>query len=116
MTNLLQETLDTLKQHDKTPSDVLWVGAPAYGYMTWDEYAAIADVNYYSGYGSQEVAKDLVIVGKGWCMERGEYDGSEWWDFKTPPKKPKHHRPAKSVIGGMWASLERISSTSEGGE
>jgi hypothetical protein len=41
-------------------------------------------------------------------LERGEYDGSEWWEYKELPVKPLQHRAVKTVIGGMWASLERI--------
>lgn len=27
-----------------------------------------------------------VVVGKDFWLERGEYDGSEWWSFKTTPQ------------------------------
>ena len=42
--------------------------------------------NYDNGFGGAEVHGDLKIVGNDWWMERGEYDGSEWWEFKTLPK------------------------------
>jgi len=63
MTNLLKETLICLEEHDKTADDVLWVGSPDYGYMSWAEYAAVADEEYDNDYGSQWIASDLVIVG-----------------------------------------------------
>lgn len=86
-TNLLQETLDFLKQYNKTPADVHWVGSgKAIG--TWDEFAVFANFDYDDGYGGNEVDGSLVIVGDNWWLERGEYDGAEWWEFKTLPIKP----------------------------
>ena len=75
--NLLKETLKTLWEHGKNSEDVKWCGTEN-GWCTWDEFAA--------------VAKDLVIVGEDWWLERREYDGSSWWEFKTLPVKPKAHR------------------------
>lgn len=87
MVNLLQETLDVLREHKKTPKDVLWVGTrDAIG--GWEDFYANADFDYDGGYGWQEVNLDLKIVGTGWWLERGEYDGSEWWAFKTQPIPP----------------------------
>lgn len=31
----------------------------------------------------------LKIVGDNWWLERHEYDGAEWFEFKTLPQKPK---------------------------
>ncbi|MCD6125153.1 hypothetical protein J7J18_06655 [bacterium] len=90
--NLLKETLEILEQHNKKPEDVKWCGIPGFGYCSWNEFAAIADVEYDSGYGTAMVATDLVIVGEDWWLEREEYDGAEWWEFKTLPVKPKAHR------------------------
>ena len=39
------------------------------------------ETNYDNGYGAVEIAEDLIIEGKGFRMIRGEYDGSEWWDY-----------------------------------
>lgn len=105
--NLLQETMHALGVYKKTPSDVLWVGIknlPAigknlidllFGYdevqemsWPWRDFAKIADFEYDDGYGGQEIQKGLVIVGKDWWLERHEYDGSEWWEFKTLPERP----------------------------
>lgn len=85
-TNLLKETLKVLKSRHKTPADVQWVGSQDGTYaISWDEFAAIADVNYDASYGSAEIVMDLVVVGDSWWLERGEYDGSEWWEFKSKP-------------------------------
>ena len=93
-TNLLGETLAALHGHSLTTKDVLWVGS-ANGEMAmiWEEFESIAEkMDYNSGYGSPKIAVDLVVVGSTWWLERGEYDGSEWWEYKSMParaSKPK---------------------------
>lgn len=41
-------------------------------------------------------------------MERGEYDGSEWWDFKTLPQKKGKINNITRLSGGMWYRLMEI--------
>lgn len=84
MRNLLEETLGVLSANGKKPEDVYWVGTPELN-TGWSEFVKIANVEYNPGYGSQEVATDLLVVGNGWWLERHEYDGSEWWEFKNQP-------------------------------
>lgn len=86
-TNLLIETLQTLAYNGKTTQDVKWVGSKDGEYsIDWDSFAIIAgDTNYDSGFGTVYVNSDLVIVGSDWWLERYEYDGSEWWEFKKLP-------------------------------
>jgi len=43
-------------------------------------------IKYYNSYGASCVALDLVVVGDDWWLERYEYDGKEWWEFKTLPR------------------------------
>lgn len=85
MVNLLTETLDVLKRHGKTPKDVLWVG-DQYKKTTWENFERISNFEYDSGYGCSEIESSLIIVGDTWWLEREEYDGSEWWEFKEHPK------------------------------
>lgn len=94
--NLLVETLEIMKANGKFPEDVRWIGAtqrynfqsaaPVLG--TWADFAKVADFEYDAGYGGAEIEMDLVIVGGDWWLERGEYDGSEWWEFKSLPVMP----------------------------
>ena len=58
-------------------------------YFTWEEFAKLANKKYDNGYGGNEVPLDLIVVGKDWWLERHEYDGAEWWEFKKLPVKPK---------------------------
>lgn len=56
-----------------------------FGWCTWDEFAAKANEVYDSGYGCECVDRELKVVGDDWWLERHEYDGSEWWEFKQKP-------------------------------
>ena len=42
-------------------------------------------VNYFDGYGSQEWDGWISFTDGSW-IERSEYDGSEWWAYKSCPK------------------------------
>ena len=88
--NLLEETIKTLEENNKKPKDVLWCGSEEFGYFKWKEFKELSDFEYDNGFGHQEVAGDLIIVGNDWWLERQEYDGSEWWEYKTFPEKPKN--------------------------
>lgn len=90
MTNLYEATLRCLRQHGKDAKDVLWVG-DGNSYCSWEKFREDAYYFYFdSGYGAQEVEPKLIVCGDGWWLERREYDGSEWWQFCTAPKKPAH--------------------------
>lgn len=45
------------------------------------------DFEYDSGYGSEELG-GTVWFNDGTWLERGEYDGSEWWEHKKLPEIP----------------------------
>ena len=110
--SLLKETLESLKNYNKHPADVFWVGSCDGAYkIGWSEFAEIADFEYDSGYGGQEIARDLVVVGNDWWLERGEYDGSEWWEFKRMPQLTAEPMPFNKLIGdGIWKSIETLES------
>ena len=99
MSNLLEETIHELKQHKKTPKDVKWVGN-INARTDWDNFKEIANEDYSSGFGGQEVVHDLLIVGNNWWLERHEYDGSEWWEYKEIPLAPSKQTKLKTVIFG----------------
>lgn len=97
-TTLLQETIEELKDHGKTPKDVRWCGKTAWAendyakeekyYFTWEEFAEVSNFEYEGGFGIKEILLDLVIAGDDFWLERHEYDGAEWWEFKTLPSRP----------------------------
>ena len=98
MTNFYEETIETLEWHGKTPDDILWTGTFRDGHYvkfghkgkTIDEFMReLFNFNYDDDYGKQVIDPWLIIVGKGdWYMERGEDDGSEWWNYNRKPNYP----------------------------
>lgn len=111
MTNLVKETLEDLESLGLKAEDVLWVGSYDGKYaMSWDQFQArYKNVTYDSGFGAQEIAEDLVVVGTNWWLEREEYDGSERWAFKQLPARSDDaalFRHVKHPEGEGWRSLE----------
>ena len=94
--NLLQETIDELKTMGKNENDVIWVGNDKVS-TSWEHFTKIANVDYSNGYGGAEIDGSLLVVGSDFWLERHEYDGSEWWEYKTLPKKPELEHNFKSV-------------------
>ena len=98
MENLLEETKEKLAVCHKTPKDVLWIGtSDGSEAITWEEFEKLADFDYDDGYGAAEIRMDLVVVGKDWWLERYEYDGSEWWEYKKQPKLLENHKKLKEL-------------------
>lgn len=87
MKNLLQETIELLEFKNKKESDVKWVGNMIYK-TSWNDFKSKANTEYDSGFGAPKVAQDLLVVGDNWWLERHDYDGSEWWEYKETPKEP----------------------------
>jgi hypothetical protein len=44
----------------------------------------------------------LEIVGDDWWLERHEYDGAEWWEYKTKPSMPE------SIVTDLDTAIELI--------
>lgn len=112
--NLLDETRENITKSGHAPSDIVLIGSLESGYRcSWDEFKVMADEDYDSGFGAAQVATDLKIVfTDGQTMWRGEYDGSEWWEFSVPAIIPTEQ---KSIVGLFansknvgWVSLEEI--------
>lgn len=84
--NLLNETRDILLSNNKTFDDVIFIGDRAtHTKVTVKEFLEHANVEYKNGYGIEEINTDLILVGKDFWLERHEYDGSEWWEYKSMP-------------------------------
>jgi hypothetical protein len=99
MKNLLIETTEELARNGKTPYDVRWVGTRDGKHtLTWDTFTVMAHKEYDESFGWHEVILDLVVVGEDWWMERHEYDGSEWWSYKTIPQQ----RPTPEPLTTIW--------------
>lgn len=112
--NLLTETKEAIARSGHNIDDIVFIGSLESGHScTWDEFSGLADREYDDGYGAAKVATDLVILFKdGQKMWRGEYDGSEWWEFSTPSKIPEKRRAIERLfvtpkeVG--WCKLEEM--------
>lgn len=83
--NLLSETTEKLELCGKTWADVRFIddGENCSGDVLGFKKAI--DFFYDDGYGCAEINEGLKIVGENWWLERHEYDGSEWWEYKEKP-------------------------------
>ena len=109
MANLLHETERELMEHGKSWDDVLWVGTEEVE-IPLKTFKRLANKEYDSGYGAPAVATDLLVCGNGWYLERHEYDGSEWWEYKTIPTRPGRVVVPKVVVDDsfMWCTLKEM--------
>lgn len=113
--NLLKETIDCLTDNGHSIEDVIWVGSCDGNFaISWDDFTQIADIDYDSSFGHPEIATDLVVVGEGWWLEREEYDGSEWWEFKTHPKQHSSPRSFSRVTNPTGCGWEKLININKG--
>ena len=91
MRNLLKETIEKIEKCGHTVHEVKFV-TDYDVYYNWEDFARNAkNYNYDDGYGSNEVNINLEVVGSSWWLERDEYDGSEWWEYKSLPIAPSNY-------------------------
>ena len=88
MTNLLKETTEALAEHNLTFEDVEYI-VLGDTRLPIDTFKQGANHLYDNGYGATVIPMNLYIVGDEWWLEREEYDGAEWWEYKEKPKCPK---------------------------
>lgn len=96
MINFKTETLAILEDNGKTINDVVWAGNWEFE-IPLDLFWNLADFVYDDGYGAENVAKDLLLVGKDFWLERNTYDGSEWWEYKSFPSRPQATREVDRI-------------------
>ena len=86
-------TLEAAEIHKETiwdeedtpkPGDVLLKG---HTINELDKFLEELNFDYDSGYGGQELYGTLWFTDGTWA-ERGEYDGSEWWERRSRPEIP----------------------------
>lgn len=84
MRNLWEETNKELEVKGKSFDDVVAICGNDFQ-ITKEDFEKYSNTEYDSGYGAPEVAQDLLIIGVDFWLERHEYDGAEWWEFKDMP-------------------------------
>lgn len=113
MTNLWEETLRELATYGKTFKDVKYIQGSNFG-ITKENFERVAkESKYYSGFGAAEVAEDLVVVGDNWWIERHEYDGNEWWEYKEKPKQISEIKEVSCLADGVWNTLAELNEGEE---
>ena len=94
--NLLLETYYELVNNEKTFDDIDFIALDNVEISVEDFINLAKGIVYDYSYGLAEISAGLVIVGNDWWLEREEYDGLEWWEFRTKPEKPER----KAVLNG----------------
>lgn len=108
MTNLWKETIRVLEEHGKTFENVEYIQGTDFG-ITKENFEKIAKKSDYdSGFGAARVAEDLVVVGDNWWIERHEYDGNEWWEYKEKPKQTNEIKEIWNLAGGRCDTLAEL--------
>ena len=107
--DFFKETHEAIKELGKT---VDWIGS--YNgklALSKEAFFTLENINYDSGYGSSEIAMDLVVVfTDGSWLHRHEYDGAEGWEYnKTPVKQKDFKSFSRYLIADGWEqNLEKL--------
>ncbi|MEO1299383.1 MAG: hypothetical protein AAFW75_27145 [Cyanobacteria bacterium J06636_16] len=111
MTNLLEETIHAVKDSGHKIDQIIFIGSLETGHRcSWDEFQKLADFGYNNGFGWAKVPTDLVVAFDDQTyMTRGEYDGSEWWQYLNPLKIPEESKSIKTLEHDSgWRTIEEI--------
>jgi len=94
-TNFLEETLEDIQGNEQTVESVKWVGSIDGDFsISFEEFKKLADFEYDSDLGGAEICPMLVIVfNDGSWIERNEFNGSSWWEYKKTPVEGVIPRP-----------------------
>ena len=88
--NLWDELNNILNENNKNLSDIKWIGIRGDKCFDTKQFLKVAKTfNYNCGFGTAILHEFLTVAGRYWWLERHEYDGSEWWEFKSLPPKPE---------------------------
>ena len=96
MVNLAEETRVVLKDNGKTFFDVIWFGDREFRFAC--DLQDLLNFDYNNGFGANNIPMDFLIVGDDWWLERHEYDGSEWWEYKAMPARPDSVKSSVNLL------------------
>ena len=68
----------------------------------YDAFIKKLDVEYDDGYGGQELFGTIWLKDGSW-MDRGEYDGSEWWNHQVVPEIPNELKRVITI--NIWEDI-----------
>lgn len=104
-TNFGEETVDILIRYNYTVDDIDWIGNRDFEIPIHEFFDVARRTDYYAGYGSAAMPRDLLIVMKdGNWFERAEYDGSEWWRLIRVPARSNiiNHLKVRDFTEGKY--------------
>jgi len=101
MSNCKDEFLEAIKGHDVLCADIKYCKSyyeeeqsflkVGFSESDFNLFLESLNYDYDDGYGGQEVFGTIWYKDGTWS-ERGEYDGSEWWEYKVVPTIPDNLR------------------------
>lgn len=80
----------TIKYDDYTTERAISLNTN-YTKEQYNDFLARLDFEYNSGYGSQCLYGTIWYTNATWST-RGEYDGSEWWEYNSLPEIPEEFK------------------------
>lgn len=83
--NLWEETIIALSINGHSWEDVIYVCGDDFSISKQNFESVAKETDYDNGYGLQQIASDLMLIGDNWWYVRKEYDGKEWWEHITKP-------------------------------
>ena len=75
--------------HDEHINNVMDINLrEGYSIGEYEEFLHKLDFEYDNGYGGQVLHGTVWLIEEGAWLNRGEYDGSEWWEYNKCPQVP----------------------------
>ena len=114
MINFKEETLKAINESGHKIEDVMFIGSNNGEYrINIEKFLEISDFEYDNSWGSPKIATDLIIYFKDKTyITRGEYDGSEWWQYLVPKVFNENDKYRDfDILGGnkyMWDSVKQM--------
>ncbi len=81
-------TLTVGREYWEDPRKVIIGLKEGYSKEEYEEFLNRLDFEYDNGYGGQELYGTIWLMKEHTWLSRGEYDGSEWWEYNECPKVP----------------------------
>jgi hypothetical protein len=95
--NYLENPLISIKEVDDYDDGNIKIRLfPGYTDQDLENFTAAMDFEYDSGYGGQNLF-GLIWMKDGTWLSRGEYDGSEWWNWNRLPELPTDFQRALNI-------------------
>ena len=91
--NFKKETIKAIIDSGRKEEDVMFIGTDdGLHRTTMEDFKAWSNFEYDCGFGAEKIPPNLIIYFKDEAyIKRGEYDGSEWWEYNEPLKFKKEN-------------------------